>query len=172
VRRLGAIVALAGSLSLLTACYPGQYPLDYFREMHYQQSHRLLQADRLAPPVDAVPITGARASVTYEQASTMQSPVGRSPERTAQGQELFKVNCAMCHGGDGRGTSVVAERFVANGSSTPPADLTSARVRNRADGELFFIITNGMGNMPPFGDLTTDDQRWAVVQAIRGMQGQ
>jgi mono/diheme cytochrome c family protein len=157
--------------ALLTACTPGQYPVDYFREMHYQQSHRLLQSDRLAPPPGAVPITGSRASLSWEQAGTMQSPVGGSAQRQEQAQQLFKVNCAMCHGGDGRGTGMIAERFAAN-SANPPADLTSGRVRARSDGQLYWIVTNGIGNMPPFGDLLTDDQRWTVVQAIRGMQGQ
>jgi mono/diheme cytochrome c family protein len=173
--RLHRVVAIctgiAGMLAFLTACTPGQYPIDYFREMHYQQSHRLLQANRLSPPPDAVPVTGSRAPLSYEEARTLQSPVASSPQRQEQGNAVFRVNCAMCHGSDGRGTGMIAERFAAN-SANPPADLTSERVRGRSDGEIFWIVTNGLGNMPPFGDLLTDDQRWTVVQSIRGMQGQ
>jgi mono/diheme cytochrome c family protein len=172
IRRVIAVCAgLAAPLVLIAACSPGQYPVDYFREMHYQQSHRLLQADRLAPPPDAVPITGSRASLSFAQAGAMQSPVAPSPQRLEQGQTIFRVNCAMCHGADGRGTGMIADRFAA-GSASPPVDFTSARARGRTDGELFWIVTNGLGNMPPFGDLLTDDQRWTVIQAIRGIQGQ
>jgi mono/diheme cytochrome c family protein len=171
IRRVVAACAGLAGMLLLTACTPGQYPIDIFRELHYQQSYRLLQAERLAPPPDAVPVTGGQATYSYEQASAMQSPVGSSPQRLEQAQMLYRVNCAMCHGGDGRGTGMIAERFAAN-SANPPADLTSQRVRGRSDGELFWIVSNGLGNMPPFGDLLTDDQRWTVIQAIRSIQGQ
>ena len=171
-RRMVACAALGLSVTTLSACYPGQYPLDIFREMHYQESQRLLQADRKAPPVGAVPITGSsQTSISFEQAGTLTSPTGRTPQRLEQGQALFNVNCAVCHGSDGRGTGPVAERFAA-GSANPPADLTSQRVRSRTDGELYWIISNGLGNMPPFADLLTEDQRWQAVQVIRNYQGQ
>jgi len=171
-RSIVACSGLAMTVTLLSGCYPGQYPLDIFREMHYQQSNRLLQADRLAVPRDAVPITGSsRTQESFAQARTMTSPTGRTPQRLEQGQAMFNVNCAVCHGSDAHGTGPVAERFAA-GSANPPADLTSQRVRSRTDGELHWIITNGLGNMPPFGDLLTDDQRWQAVQVIRNYQGQ
>src|SRR4051812_25261393 len=95
-RTIVACTGLGMTVSLLTACYPGQYPLDIFREMHYQQSHRLLQADRGAVPQDAVPITGSsRTEVSFEQVRTMTSPTARSPQRLEQGQAVFNVNCAV-----------------------------------------------------------------------------
>ncbi len=171
-RAIAACSGLAVAVSTLSACYPGQYPLDIFRELHYQQPYRLLQADRLAQPRDAVPVTGGTyVFVPFDQASSMTSPIPRSPQALQQGQATFNVNCAICHGADGRGTGPVAERFAA-GSANPPADFTSQRVRSRTDGQLFWIISNGLGNMPPFADLLTDDQRWQLVQVIRNYQGQ
>ncbi|MCL6650561.1 MAG: cytochrome c, partial [Chloroflexi bacterium] len=119
----------------------------------------------------AVPVTGASAPMTYEQALTAQNPVARSAQALEQGQALFTINCAPCHGADARGTGLIAERFAA-ASANPPADLTSARVRARTDGELYWIVTNGLGNMPPFRALLTDEQRWTIVQVIRNYQGQ
>jgi mono/diheme cytochrome c family protein len=170
-RVAAAGLGLCGGMALLSACYPGQYPLDIFREMHYQPSQRILQSDRFAAPRDAVPITGTRASVTFEEAAALQSPIARSTQNLEAGRELFKVNCAVCHGADAHGTGPVAERFAA-ASANPPADLTSQRVRSRSDGQLHWIVTNGLGNMPSFGDLLNDDQRWMLVQVIRGYQGQ
>jgi mono/diheme cytochrome c family protein len=172
LRTVAAGACLAMIVPMLSACYPGQYPLDIFRDMHYQESHRLLQADRLAPPREAVPITGTgHVFVPFDQARSMTSPTPQSPARLAQGQSTFNVNCAVCHGTDGRGTGPIAERFAA-ASANPPADFTSQRVRSRADGEIFWLVTNGIGNMPPFGDILSDDQRWQLVQVIRSYQGQ
>ena len=63
-----------------TACKPGAYPVDAFNEMHYQPSQRRLEPDRLAPPPDAVPITGAAPDYTFDEATGLQNPIVRSPQ--------------------------------------------------------------------------------------------
>jgi mono/diheme cytochrome c family protein len=161
--RLAAVLALAGAV---TACTPGAYSLDLFREMHYQESQRLQEPNRLAPPPGAVPITGRSPSLTYDQARSATNPVPASAQSREQAKKLFEVNCAVCHGPNADGKSLVADRFAAAGV-VPPVDFRSQRVRNRTDGELYWLVTNGIGNMPAFGDLLTDDQRWMLVQYIR-----
>jgi mono/diheme cytochrome c family protein len=76
----------------------------------------------------------------------------------------------MCHGRDGRGESEVARRFAAAGF-VAPVDFSTSRVQQRSDGELYWIITNGLGNMPPFGDLLTEEQTWSAVYVIRESRG-
>lgn len=169
--RLSGVVALALAGFALAGCYPGQYPTDNFREMHYQQSQRLLEAQRSSPPEGSVPRTGAKVPVSFADAAALQNPVRRTPENMAAAKSTFDVNCGVCHGQNGNGQSFVAERFRA-ARTVAPADLTSSRVRGRSDGELYWIITNGMGNMPPFGDLLTDDEVWSVVLQVRELQGQ
>jgi mono/diheme cytochrome c family protein len=88
-----------------------------------------------------------------------------------QAQRVFQTNCAACHGQDGRGQGPIAQYFV-QARQEPPADLTGARVRGRNDGQLYWLITNGIGNMPNFGNLLSDDERWAMVNVIRAGQGQ
>ncbi len=163
-----AIVAVA---LLATACFPGTYTIDIFPEMHYQAFQRRLEPERLAPPAGAVPVTGGRPTFTFEQAAALSNPVPRTPQTQERARQLFAVNCAICHGPDGRGQSVVAQHFVQAGF-VPPADLASPRVRQRTDGQLYWIVAHGLGNMPPFQDLLTDEQLWTVVYLIREVQGQ
>jgi mono/diheme cytochrome c family protein len=141
-------------LLVLTGC-------NVFPEMHYSPAQRRGEPARLAPPSDAVPITGGRPAYTFEEASALTIP-----PVTGDGATVYRVNCAMCHGADGRGQSLVAERFRAAGA-IPPTDLTSPRVRNRTDGQLYWLIGNGIGNMPPFGGLLTENDVWLVVSWIR-----
>src|SRR5687768_855565 len=136
---LAAVATMLGAL--LSACYPGSYPVDYFREMHYQQSQRLMESERSSPPPGSVPRTGARPVLTFAEAGTLQNPTRRTPEAQAAAAALFKVNCAVCHGERGNGQSFVAERFTA-AKQVPPADLTSSRIRSRSDGEIYWIVTN------------------------------
>jgi mono/diheme cytochrome c family protein len=169
-RRLLASAVLA-SLSLV-ACNPGQYPVDIFPEMHYQPNHRRLQPQRLYPAPDAVPVTGARPRYTFAQTRNLANPVQRGGDTTRQAQQLYAINCATCHGQTGRGDGPVAKYFRDDPTSpVPPADFTSDRVTSRSDGELYWLVANGEGNMPAFGDELTERELWMAVTAIRGMAG-
>jgi len=162
------VLALASA-----SCTPGAYSVEVFKELHYQPSQRYLEPDRLAPPADSVPVTGRSAFVPFTQASSLQAPSAarRTPESQQQARALFKVNCSMCHGQDGKGQSYVAQRFADSNAPVAPVDLTGSRASGRADGELYWIVSNGVGNMPRFNELLTDDQRWLLVNAIREVQG-
>ena len=161
--RFAAILAIAAAVA---ACTPGAYQIDLFRELHYQPSQRLQEPNRLAPPVGAVPITGRSTALSFDEAAPLQNPIPATAQNREQAQKLFSVNCAVCHGPNADGKSPVADRFATAGV-VPPVDFRSPRVRGRTDGQLYWIVTNGVGNMPPFGDLLTDDQRWMLVQVIR-----
>jgi mono/diheme cytochrome c family protein len=163
---------LGGIVTLVTACTPtGSYPIDFFYEMHYQPSQRRLEPKRIPPPEGSVPITGGTPSYTWDQVTNMTSPVPRNAQTLARGETLFTVNCAMCHGAKADGQSFIATRFNA-AHFYPPVDLHSQRVQSRTDGQLYWIVTNGLGNMPTFRNLLTDDDRWAMVNYIRNLQGQ
>ncbi len=161
-----ALIVLA-----LPACTPGSYSFDFFREMHYQQSQRPLEARRVPPPSDSVPRTGARPQITFAEARDLTNPVRRTDQTAKGSADLYKVNCSMCHGTAGDGKSMIADRFAAQ-HVVPPADLALPRVRGRTDGELNWIINNGLGNMPPFRDLLTDGDVWSLVLQVRTIQGQ
>ena len=151
---------------LLTACNPGPYPADVFPEMHYAPSQRRQEPSRRSPPSDAVPISGGRPAYTFDQASGLANPVPASAEALQQAGDLYRINCAMCHGQDGHGQGPVA-RYFAEAGVVPPVDFASDRVHGRTDGQLYWIVGNGLGGMPAFGRLLTDEQLWLLVHAIR-----
>ena len=164
------IAILAAAALGVTACTQGAYPLDFFNEMHYQPSQRRLEPDRLAPPPDAVPITGAPPDYTFEQATSLSNPIVRSPQTLQRAGDLYRVNCAMCHGVDGHGRSAVADHFQ-NAGFVPPVDFAGQRVQSRTDGQIYWIVGHGLGNMPPFRQLMSDDDLWTVVLFVRQVQG-
>ncbi len=165
------LAVLAAALLGATACTPGAYPIDFFNEMHYQASQRREQPDRLAPPPDAVPVTGRRSAMTFDQATALQKPVDRTPASLDRAHELYRVNCVACHGQNGDGRGVVAGYFQAAGF-VPPVAFSSERVRARSDGQLQWLITYGIGNMPTFKHLLSEQEVWTLVLAIRELGGQ
>jgi mono/diheme cytochrome c family protein len=138
--------------------------------MHYQPSQRRGEPDRPAPPPDAVPRTGAMPEYTFDQAAGLQNPIVRSPKDLQRAADLYRVNCAMCHGVDGHGQSTIADQFRSAGF-VPPVDLSSGRVQSRTDGQLYWIVGHGLGGMPPFRRLLSDDDLWTVVLFVRQAQG-
>jgi mono/diheme cytochrome c family protein len=157
-------VACALLLAIVAAgCGPTTYPADVFPEMHYQPSDRRLQPPREAPPDSAVPVTGSTPRLSFDDAASLANPVPDTPQSLERAQALQHVNCAACHGADGHGQGPVASYF----SPVRPVDFRSERVRNRTDGQLFWIVANGLGNMPAFRDLLSEQDLWTVVLFVR-----
>jgi mono/diheme cytochrome c family protein len=170
--RLVLLLVAASSYLFAVACNTGSYPLDVFPEMHYQPSYRALEPERLTPPDGAVPIDGAPPALTYAQATNLSNPIARTPEGVDRARQVYLVNCAACHGPSGDGQGSMTRYYVGNPTApVPPVDFTAARVQARTDGQLWWIIRNGLGNMPPYEDLLADDEVWLTVQFIRDVQG-
>jgi mono/diheme cytochrome c family protein len=98
------------------------------------------------------------------EAAAKQNPVKPGPESLAKGKKLYGYDCAMCHGekGDGKGDMASDMKNVTN--FTDPEAL-----KNRADGELFYVIRHGKGEMPPEGDRAKDDDIWHLVNYVRSL---
>jgi mono/diheme cytochrome c family protein len=97
------------------------------------------------------------------EAAAKQNPVKRGPESLAKGKKLYGYDCAMCHGKDGDGKGDMASDIK------NVTDFTNAEaLKNRTDGELFYITRNGKGeDMPPEGDRAKDDDIWNLVNYVR-----
>jgi mono/diheme cytochrome c family protein len=90
------------------------------------------------------------------------SPTGYSAGSIAAGRALFAGNCVSCHGESGRGDGLVAEDL-----RPPPADLTAEHIYGHSDGDLFWWITNGIGEaMPPFGAVLDETARWNLIDFL------
>ncbi len=83
-----------------------------------------------------------------------------------EGKLRYGVECAACHGMDGRG-------LTDNGRWMYPraADLTSTTVQKYSDQQLFWIVKNGirLSGMPAFGQVESDERIWRIVQYVRTM---
>lgn len=90
-------------------------------------------------------------------------------ERIARGRELYRVECAMCHGQTGRGDGPIGSRQF------PPANnLASSDTQSKSDGQLFWILAHGMNytGMPAWGQEYNngphpDDELWDLVAFVR-----
>jgi mono/diheme cytochrome c family protein len=97
-------------------------------------------------------------------APAAHNPLSDSLSASRAGLATFRRSCVACHGAPG----VDPTDFGA--SLNPPAPgLTLPRVRKRPDGELFWIVRNGirMTGMPAFGPTHSDREIWEIVTLVR-----
>jgi mono/diheme cytochrome c family protein len=99
------------------------------------------------------------------EAVSQPNPVKPTPESLAEGKKWYGYDCIMCHGknGDGKG-DVGADMKLKVSDFTDPAILKS-----RTDGELFYIIKSGKGDMPPEGNRLKSDGLWNLVNYVRSL---
>ena len=96
-----------------------------------------------------------------------RNPLKESPEILSGAMEHFADHCAICHANDGSGNTLIGK-----GLYPKPPDMRHAETQNLTDGELYYIIENGvrLTGMPAFGDEsagTGDEESWALVTFIR-----
>jgi mono/diheme cytochrome c family protein len=96
------------------------YPLDIFPEMHYSPAFGRLEPPRLDMPAGAVPVTGRAPAVSFADVPSLQSPLEIAAPDAQRGADLYRVNCQVCHGPQGRGDGFVAGYFRAATWPRPP----------------------------------------------------
>lgn len=87
-------------------------------------------------------------------------------EQVTNGKELFSKNCAVCHGSKAEKT-IEWKSPLADGSFPPPPLNGSAHAWHHPKSKLKEIVANGGtlydGKMPPFKDVLSDDEQFAVM---------
>jgi len=94
-----------------------------------------------------------------------KNPFAFNAENIASGKEAFGHYCVACHGLDGQNTGVpFADRM-----SPPLPPLTSPDVQSYSDGQLKWIIDNGISpsGMPASKGTLSDDEIWSIVLYLR-----
>jgi mono/diheme cytochrome c family protein len=108
----------------------------------------------------------ARAMAVPAGANERANPVADSPEVLAEARAHWADHCAACHSNNGSGDAEMGKHMY------PPApDMRQAGTQNLSDGELFYIIQNGirLTGMPSWGSGTSHDAQdsWKLVRFIR-----
>ncbi|HTW30204.1 MAG TPA: c-type cytochrome [Candidatus Sulfotelmatobacter sp.] len=122
-------------------------------------SASLAQQNANSPPKSsayaAIPVEAARAP----------NPVKATPESITRAQKWWTLDCAMCHGktGDGKGDTAKDMKLTMMDLTDP------ATLKDRTDGEIFYVIKNGFQDMPPEGQRVKTEENWDLVNYVRSL---
>jgi mono/diheme cytochrome c family protein len=96
-------------------------------------------------------------------ARAMANPVPASPDTIREGMLHFADHCAACHANDGGG-----DTQYGRGLYPKPPDMRLAATQDLSDGELFWIIENGVRftGMPAFSFPGERELSWKLVRFI------
>ncbi len=122
-------------------------------------------------PQGSVPTTGKELPPNLAEAMGRNNPLADDADAVLTGAELFRINCAVCHGPSGDGNSPVALKFAESGVRPPPSLVAAnSAAALSPDGFIYGVITNGIGNMPTLWKILSPDERWAIITYLRTIQ--
>jgi mono/diheme cytochrome c family protein len=95
----------------------------------------------------------------------MKNPVTANPEVIRTAMEHWADHCASCHANDGSGRTEMGQNMYPR-----PPDMRGKRTQSMSDGELYYIINQGvrLSGMPAWGTPGDNDRgSWELVAFIR-----
>ena len=111
----------------------------------------------------------ARKMAAPSGAHNTKNSVPDSPDVQREARLHFADHCAICHGNDGSG-----DTMVGGGLYPKPPDLRADETQKLSDGDIFWIIENGvrLTGMPAFGGPGAEHEHnaedsWKLVRFIR-----
>ncbi len=125
-----------------------------------------LSAREQPGPIEQWVARQARALAVPKDARNRENPIPDAPQVQAEARAHWADHCAACHANNGSGDVEMGKHVY------PPApDMRQPDTQQMTDGELFFIIQNGirMTGMPGWGSGSHHDEQdsWKLVHFIR-----
>ncbi len=153
---------------VLCFCVTLVFALPWTRDMYNFPSLWPYEREMPLPPEGTLPVSGGHLPMSRaETGELLQNPVPSTSESIAQGQELYQIYCAVCHGSGAKGDGPAAAKL-----SVPPPDLTTEFMLERTDGFIYGTIRYGGVLMPALGSSLSETETWAIVNYLRSLRGQ
>jgi mono/diheme cytochrome c family protein len=117
------------------------------------------------PAATAAATTSAAEFKIPPDAVKAPNPIKPTPASLAQGKKMYGFDCALCHGKDGDGKG-----DLAGDMNLKLADYRDpAALKDMTDGEMFYIIKNGKGQMTGEVDRIKPEEIWNLVNYVRSL---
>lgn len=110
---------------------------------------------------DAVFFTGKASDGQF----VAKIPVPVDEALLERGRQRYVIYCQPCHDARGDGRGILFQR-----GNVPTASFHQEKILKYSDGQIFDVITNGVGLMAGYKWPIPPDDRWAIVAYARELQ--
>ncbi|MDT0648393.1 cytochrome c [Zunongwangia sp. F260] len=99
--------------------------------------------------------------------ANLQNPLPYTEDNLAAGQQLYTIYCAVCHGDDGDGQGILAEREKILG--VPAYDDAGRAI---TEGSVYHVMYYGLNNMGSYASQTSIEERWLIDHYVMSLKDQ
>jgi mono/diheme cytochrome c family protein len=92
-------------------------------------------------------------------------PVPNNEALLERGRQRYVIYCQPCHDARGEGKGILFQR-----GNVPTASFHDEKILKYPDGQIFDVITNGMGLMPSYRWPVPPADRWAIIAYVRELE--
>jgi mono/diheme cytochrome c family protein len=92
-------------------------------------------------------------------------PVTNDATLLERGRQRYTIYCQPCHDARGDGKGILFQR-----GNVPTASFHDEKILKYPDGQIFDVVTNGMGLMPSYKWPIPAADRWAIIAYIRELE--
>ena len=187
LKELAVATAVVSAIIAQASCYvpnskPGwEYMPDMSNAISYESnSVNPFYADS---QVERMPVTGTIPRGVYEPFHFSTNPTGYDSAAVmlhfptwldsvslVEGQRLFGIYCAVCHGTGGKGNgSIVVNDKLKNPFPPPPSYFSDALI-NIPEGKAYYSVHYGKNLMGAYSRSLDHNQVWKVVYYVKSLQ--
>ncbi|NQU53080.1 MAG: cytochrome c [Bacteroidetes bacterium] len=102
---------------------------------------------------------------TPEYCKKLQNDVPCTKENLLLGKALYRKHCNSCHGEKGEADGIKATKL-----DSPPAKFVVESFCQQTDGEIFYKISQGRGDMGSYKKKLSKEDRWLIVNYVRSLE--
>jgi mono/diheme cytochrome c family protein len=111
-------------------------------------------------------------TVNYVAAMKITNPLpALNADQLKEAERLYLVNCGICHGAGLDGNGPLYKGGEGPFSAAPANLAGNAKYKSMPEGQMFYSVTYGKGQMGSYASQLSTTQRWMVIHYIKSKQG-
>lgn len=95
----------------------------------------------------------------------LMNPIPVTEENLSEGEKLYDIYCAVCHGDKGDGQGILAQRDKINGI---PSYADAGRLIT--EGGVYHVQMFGLNSMGSYASQTNELERWQITQHVMNLK--
>ena len=100
----------------------------------------------------------------------LRNPVPLNSATLGEGERLYNIYCAVCHGATGKGNGSIVENPNIKNPFPPPPSYFTEQLLSRTEGHMYHVVVHGRNLMGSYASQLNEEERWMVIHHVKSMQ--